>query len=163
MTTGARRGELCALRWSAVSLAEGQETMWLRRAIRKSADGLVEGDLKTHQQRRVALDTETAAALREHRERCLNRAEEAGEVLDRDAFVFSRWQTVAIRSSRQYRLTPPSRRTTPSRASIRCGWSSDSASTARHRLEWASDPTSRCAGPASPQPDGGSGSSSQSN
>src|SRR6187551_3517246 len=27
---GARRGELCALRWSAVSLAEGRETMWLR-------------------------------------------------------------------------------------------------------------------------------------
>jgi hypothetical protein len=70
---------------------------------------------------------------------------------------------VAIRSNRQYRLTPPSRRTTPSRASTRCGWSSDSASTARHWLECASDPTNRCAGPDSPQPGGGSGSSSQSN
>ncbi len=50
MTTGARRGELCALRWSAVSLVEGRETMWLRRAIRKTTGGLVEGDLKTHQQ-----------------------------------------------------------------------------------------------------------------
>jgi hypothetical protein len=70
---------------------------------------------------------------------------------------------VAIRSNRQYRLTPPSRRTTPSRASTRCGWSSDSANTARHRLECASDPTSRCADPASPHPGGGSGSSSQSN
>jgi integrase len=46
MTTGARRGELCALRWSAVALAEGRETMWLRRAIRKTVDGLAEGDLK---------------------------------------------------------------------------------------------------------------------
>src|SRR3712207_7458133 len=70
MTTGARRGELCALRWSSVSLDEGRETVWLRRAIRRSADGLVEGDLKTHQQRRVALDAETAAVLLEHRERC---------------------------------------------------------------------------------------------
>ena len=89
MTTGARRGELCALRWSAVSLAEGRETMWLRRAIRKLGGRPGEGDLKTHQQRRVALDVETAAALREHRERCLTRAEEAGEVLGPDAFVFS--------------------------------------------------------------------------
>jgi integrase len=89
MTTGARRGELCALRWSAVSLAEGRETMWLRRAIRKVAGKPVEGDLKTHQQRRVALDAETATALREHRERCWTRAEEVGEVLDPEAFVFS--------------------------------------------------------------------------
>jgi hypothetical protein len=48
-------------RWSAVSLVEGRETMWLRRAIRKTTGGLVEGDLKTHQQRRVALDAETAS------------------------------------------------------------------------------------------------------
>ncbi len=61
MTTGARRGELCALRRSAVSLVEGRETMWLRRAIRETTGGLVEGDLKTHQQRRVALDAETAS------------------------------------------------------------------------------------------------------
>ena len=63
--------------------------MWLRRAIRRTIDGPVEGDLKTHRQRRVALDAETAAALREHRDRCLTRAEEAGDVLDLDAFVFS--------------------------------------------------------------------------
>jgi integrase len=64
MTTGARRGELCALRWSAVSLAKCRETMWLRRAIRKTAEGLVEGDLKTHQQRRVALDAGVAHGVR---------------------------------------------------------------------------------------------------
>ena len=65
--------------------------------------------------------------------------------------------------NRQSPLTPPRRRTTASRASIRCGWSSDSANTARHRLECASDPTSRCAGPDRPHPGGGSGSSNQSN
>jgi hypothetical protein len=34
MTTGARRGELCAVRWSGVNLEPGRETIWLRRAIR---------------------------------------------------------------------------------------------------------------------------------
>jgi integrase/DNA-binding transcriptional regulator YhcF (GntR family) len=89
MTTGARRGELCALRWNAVSLDEGRETVWLRRAIRLGDDGSVEGDLKTHQQRRVALDPETAFLLRDHRDRCVARAEAAGEVLRPDAYVFS--------------------------------------------------------------------------
>ena len=32
---GARRGELCAVRWSSVSLDEDREAIWLRRAIRK--------------------------------------------------------------------------------------------------------------------------------
>jgi integrase len=73
MTTGPRRGELCALRWSAVSLVEGRETLWLRRAIRKTPEGSAEGDLKTHQQRRIALDAETAAVLREHRAWCDHR------------------------------------------------------------------------------------------
>ena len=30
MTTGARRGEMCAIRWSAVNLDEGRESIWLR-------------------------------------------------------------------------------------------------------------------------------------
>ena len=67
MTTGARRGELCAVRWSAVDLQDGRETLWLHRAIGRSDAGWAEGDLKTHQQRRIALDAETAAVLREHR------------------------------------------------------------------------------------------------
>ncbi len=57
MTTGARRGELCAIRWSSVSLEPGRETIWLRGAIRRSPEGWAEGDLKTHQQRRIALDS----------------------------------------------------------------------------------------------------------
>jgi hypothetical protein len=32
-------------------------------AIRKTVDGLVEGDVKTHRQRNVALDAETRVAL----------------------------------------------------------------------------------------------------
>jgi integrase len=60
MTTGARRGELCAIRRSSLNLDPGRETVWLRRAIRKDDGGnLVEAELKTHQQRRIALDPET--------------------------------------------------------------------------------------------------------
>jgi integrase len=41
MTTGARRGELCALRWSGIDLNPGRAVMWLRHAINKGTDGLV--------------------------------------------------------------------------------------------------------------------------
>jgi len=89
MTTGARRGELCALRWSAVDLHEGRETIWLRRAIQRTDLGAEEGELKTHQQRRVALDRETAEVLREHRDRWVERVAALGATLSPDAFIFS--------------------------------------------------------------------------
>jgi integrase len=89
MTTGARRGELCAIRWSAVNLEAGREPIWLRHAIRRSDDGWSEGDLKTHQQRRIAIDADTAEVLREHRERCESRARDLGFELDLGAFAFS--------------------------------------------------------------------------
>jgi integrase len=89
MTTGARRGELCALRWSRIDLTPGRAVMWLRRAIHKGVDGWAEGDLKTHQQRRVALDPETVEVLSEHQARCRARAAELGVELSGDSFVFS--------------------------------------------------------------------------
>ena len=78
MTTGARRGELCAVRWSLVDLVKGRETLWLRRAIRKEGGRLAEAELKTHQQRRIALDAETVVVLREHHERCRARVAALG-------------------------------------------------------------------------------------
>lgn len=91
MTTGARRGELCAVRWPEAVLDEGRETLWLRRAIVKNDDGRpVEGDLKTHQQRRIALDPETAEVLREHRRRYERRAESLGLAPNPEGFVFGR-------------------------------------------------------------------------
>jgi integrase len=90
MTTGVRRGELCAIRRSSVDLAEGRETLWLRRAIRrKPGAGWVEGDLKTHQQRRIALDAETVTVLRQHLERCASRAAALRIEWPKDAFLFS--------------------------------------------------------------------------
>jgi len=35
MTTGARRGEVCAMRWPAVALDERRESVWLRHQVRK--------------------------------------------------------------------------------------------------------------------------------
>jgi len=89
MTTGARRGELCAIRRSSLNLDPGRETIWLKRAIRRSSTGWVEGDLKTHQQRRIALDPETVDVLREHLERCARRATSADADWPRGAFLFS--------------------------------------------------------------------------
>jgi integrase len=64
MTTGARRGEMCALRWVDLNLDPEQGLAWIRRAISLDMDKRwVESDTKTHQQRRVALDPETAVFL----------------------------------------------------------------------------------------------------
>lgn len=68
MTTGMRRGEVCALRWAHIDLdtatVEVRSAYVLRRGVGRMKD------TKTHQMRRIALDTETVVLLREHRERC---------------------------------------------------------------------------------------------
>jgi integrase len=88
MTTGARRGELCALRWVHVDL--GAAVLTLRRSVYVADDGrVVEKDTKTHQQRRVALDPETVAVLRELRQRMAERAAALEVELDPQARVFS--------------------------------------------------------------------------
>jgi integrase len=87
MTTGIRRGEVCALRWSRVDLDEGvieiRSSYTLRRGVGK------EKDTKTHQMRRMALDTETVVLLREHKDRCRLRLAELGIEFSDDMYVFS--------------------------------------------------------------------------
>lgn len=75
MTTGGRRGELCALRWEDVDLERGTAAL----------TGFKSGG----QKRRVALDTESVQVLAEQFERYTGRIEALG--LDRDplAYVFS--------------------------------------------------------------------------
>jgi integrase len=88
MTTGARRSELCALRWSRVDLDTG--VVALERALYVDEEGqLREKETKTHQQRRVALDPESVDVLRDHRARCVERATALGISLPSDARVFS--------------------------------------------------------------------------
>ena len=83
-----RRGEICGLRWSLVDL--DQAVLTIRRTVFIGQRGeLQEKDTKTHQQRRVVLDPETAAVLRNHSARAQARAAALGEPLNPDAFVFS--------------------------------------------------------------------------
>ena len=88
MTTGARRGEICALHWSDIDLDTAVVT--IRRAIHKDQDGrLGEKDTKTHQQRRIVLDPDTVEVLREHRLRWEVRAATLAIDPADDAYVFS--------------------------------------------------------------------------
>jgi integrase len=88
MTTGARRGELCAVHWDDVDLDGGALT--LRRALFVDEDGsLKEKDTKTHQHRRIALDPDTVVVLGSLRERCRERAEALGISWSAEGYVFS--------------------------------------------------------------------------
>jgi integrase len=64
MTTGARRGELCALRRENLDLTT--QVITVRTGLKLIDKQWVRLDTKTHQQRRIAVDDDTAAVLREH-------------------------------------------------------------------------------------------------
>ena len=97
-TTGARRGELCGLRWSAVDLEAGVVVID-RSVIDMSTAGLQFKGTKTNRARRVALDPATTAVLRRQWERRRSTAEEAGTALPADPYVFSQ----AVDGSAPYR------------------------------------------------------------
>lgn len=87
MTTGMRRGELCGLRFSRLDLDE--ETIDISR---NWVNGK-EKDTKTHQSRRLALDSETVVLLKEHKERVEKRLKSLGQKFDKDRFVFTSLST----------------------------------------------------------------------
>ncbi|OJG03724.1 site-specific tyrosine recombinase XerC [Pseudonocardia autotrophica] len=87
MVTGARRGELCALRWDDVDLVTG--TLRVQRSIAELKTETWEKDTKTHQHRRIALDPESVTLLTAHRARSMELAAALGYELAHDAFVFS--------------------------------------------------------------------------
>jgi integrase len=87
MTTGARRGELCALRWSKVDLDNG--IIVIDSSVAQNSQKKWLKGTKTHQQRRLAIDLETIALLRSHNQECEARAQLFGGRLAQDAFVFS--------------------------------------------------------------------------
>lgn len=87
--TGARRGEVCGLRWDRVDLARGVVT--IDRAIVQVQDKpLIEKGTKTHQAREVHIDEDTVALLAAHRATMEERAELCGVTIKHDAYVWSR-------------------------------------------------------------------------
>jgi integrase len=87
MTTGARRGELCGLRWPHVRLDDGY--VLIARSFVHRGRERREKDTKTHQSRRVALDGVTAEILAEHHARCEARAAACEAAVRPDGYVFS--------------------------------------------------------------------------
>ncbi len=85
--TGARRGELLGLRWSAIDFEH--RAVLISRSVVLGVDGVVEKDTKTHQARRIAVDACTFGALAALRERCGARAGSCGAHYSNDSYVFS--------------------------------------------------------------------------
>jgi integrase len=87
MTSGPRRGELCALRWHDVDF--DAQILTIARNYVEFGKYRVHKDTKTHQQRRIALSPESIAVLRAHLERAVERASAVSVELASDAFLFS--------------------------------------------------------------------------
>jgi len=86
--TGARRGQLCALRWCDVDL-ERRAISFVRSLAEGRSGGLVVVPTKNRRRNRVSIDPTTADLLIEHLERAQRRADGAGVERSKDAYVFA--------------------------------------------------------------------------
>jgi integrase len=85
--TGARRGELAGLRWSGVDLVAGQ--ILIDRSVVQVGRELIEKDTKTHQARRLSIDSGTVELLARHKTDMETRGAKFSCVLSDRAFVFT--------------------------------------------------------------------------
>jgi integrase len=85
--TGARRGELCALRVGDIDLEKGIVHIAFNYAV--VGGRRVRQDTKTHQDRYLAIDPVTCAMLREHLDAICAELSDAGLELPQDAYLFS--------------------------------------------------------------------------
>ena len=85
--TGARRGELCALRWRHIDLDSA--TLHIEGAIVQVHGVVIEKDTKTHAERRLTLDARTVDILWAHRAWVESILAVGDVTLDEQAFVFS--------------------------------------------------------------------------
>lgn len=87
MTAGARRGELCVLRWDDVDIDTGVLT--IRSGIAQAGGRIGEEDTRTDWQRRIVLDALTITLLRAYLAHCAAQAAILGIERRTDAYVFS--------------------------------------------------------------------------
>jgi len=85
--TGCRRSEALALRWRDINFDKCELTIAHSLTVVDSV--IVEKDTKTHQIRRLTLDTGTLRELELHRRRAEDRAHECGARLDESMFIFT--------------------------------------------------------------------------
>jgi integrase len=85
--TGARRGEVCGLRWTDID--GGSRTLSIQRSVASIPGGTIVKDTKTHAARRIALDDDTIAILDQQRARLEHRAEVCGLEFDDGGYVFT--------------------------------------------------------------------------
>jgi len=85
--TGARRGELIALRWGSIDFDRLQ--VLIDRAVVQVGREVIEKDTKTHQARRLAIDAGTGGLLQRHHDDSVRRARMARADLDDRSFIFS--------------------------------------------------------------------------
>jgi integrase len=89
--TGMRRGEVLALRWSALELEDGRPHASVDGTLQRTPVGLVVEDTKTDRSRRdVPLSASLVALLRAHRKGQLQRRLLAGEAWHDGDYVFDR-------------------------------------------------------------------------
>jgi integrase len=86
---GARRSELCGLKWRDVDL-DGGQVLIASGVVRVAGQPLIDKDTKTHAKRRVAVGAATLEALKAHRLRQAETAMAFGASPPPDAYVFSR-------------------------------------------------------------------------
>lgn len=85
--TGARRGELCGLRWSDIDL--DRQTLTIRRSVADPGGTVTVKEPKTHRVRVLAIGPGLCSALTERHERAGDIAAQFGTTLHPDAYILS--------------------------------------------------------------------------
>jgi len=88
VVTGARRGELCALRWTDIDLKAATVSI-ARSVVGERTEDLREKGTKTHASRRISLDRATLGSLESQHRQSEDRARDVGSKLPAKAYVFS--------------------------------------------------------------------------